>query len=57
MLSSAWRALDLEMVDIDTLLLEDEQLDEGGEDREVEKVLYKEAVTNGRASSTMNETG
>jgi len=44
----------LEMVDIDTLLLEDEQLDEDGEDREVEEVFYplgKEATMNGRASS------
>jgi len=42
------------MVDIDTSLLEDEQLDEDGEDREVEEVFYplgKEATTNGRASS------
>ena len=39
---------------------EDEQLDEGGEDSEVEKVLYalgKEAITNGRASPTMNGNG
>ena len=50
----------LEMVDIDTSLLEDEQLDEDGEDREVEEVFYplgKEAATNGRASSTMSENG
>jgi diacylglycerol kinase (CTP) len=49
------------MVDMDmSVPEEDEQLDEDGEDREVEKVLYalgKEAVTNARASSTMNSNG
>jgi hypothetical protein len=51
----------LEMVDMDmSVPEEDEQLDDDGEDREVEKVLYalgKEAVTNARASSTMNGNG
>ena len=51
----------LEMVDMDmSVPEEDEQLNIDGEGREVEKVLYalgKEAVTNARASSTMNGNG
>jgi hypothetical protein len=46
---------------MDMSLLEvGEQLEEGGEDREVKKVLYalgKEAIMNGRATSTMNGNG
>jgi len=51
----------LKMVDMDMSLSEvGEQLEEGGEDREVKKVLYalgKEAIMNGRATSTMNGNG